>query len=76
MKKKFNCKTGDLLQSLVSLHITNDDDSDCEAEPGDLFLVYHVNYDGEYTLFSPKEQKYSTWEPESIQDTNYFCKID
>jgi hypothetical protein len=80
MKNKFNCKTGDLLQNLVPLQISNDDDSDWRAEPGELFLVYDVIYDNnneveDYTLFSPTEQKYSLWESESVEYSNYFRKI-
>lgn len=80
MKKKFTCKTGDLIQNLVHLHISNDDDSDWQAEPGELFLVYNVIYDNnneveDYTLFSPTEQKYSSWESESVEYNNYFRKI-
>jgi hypothetical protein len=75
MKNKFSCKTGDLLQSLVRLEISYTDSDFHRAEPGDLFLVYHDNY-GECTLFSMKEQKYCLWEAETIQNNNYFCKIN
>lgn len=74
MKKKFTCKTGDLLQSLINLEIGYTDNTFSKAEPGDLFLVYHDNY-GEYTLFSPKEQKYSLWESDTIDD-EFFSKVD
>jgi hypothetical protein len=73
MKNKLTCKTGDLLQSLITLGICYTDNTFGQVEPGELFLVYHDNY-GEYTLFSPKEQKYSLWEADTIDD-NFFLKL-
>lgn len=69
-KKKMSFQVGDLIQCNWALSISNDDDTDEESEPYDIFMVIEhdereENY--EYTLIRQKSLKISTWDRNGIQ---------
>lgn len=75
-KKKVTFQVGDLIQAEMELFITNEDDTEEEADADDIFMIIEnddTDKEYEYTLIRQKTLKISTWSRYGIG--NNFRKV-